>query len=386
MATEKEILLGVIGLGNMGRAHAALVRDGAIPGLRLAAVADPSPGALEPFGEASRFSGGAELIERAGVDAVLIATPHYSHTTLGEAALKRGLHVLVEKPISVHKADCERLIAAYSGDPGQVFAAMFNQRTDQRYRKARELIRSGELGELRRVNWVITDWFRTEAYYQSGGWRATWGGEGGGVLLNQCPHQLDLWQWLFGMPRRVTARCQIGRFHDIEVEDSVTALLEYDSGVHGVFATTTGEAPGVNRLEIVGDRGRLEIGAADSLSYHRNEVPADQFLRESAAPFAKPAAWDVRIPTGGKGEQHAGILRNFANAIRGMEPLIAPAVEGIHSVELANAMLLSSFTDRPVDLPMDAALYAAELKKKIDSSTFVKTTRKVETGDFNQSF
>ena len=387
MKSEGDIRIGIIGVGSMGANHARSILDGKVPGLALAAVADREASLREAFPGVACYEDGSELMRESGVDAVLIATPHYSHTTLGAEALGKGLHVLVEKPISVHKEDCEKLIAAYPGDPKQVFAAMFNQRTDPRYRKARELIRSGELGTIRRLNWVITDWFRTEAYYQSGGWRATWGGEGGGVLLNQCPHQLDLWQWMFGMPARVTARCQIGRFHDVEVEDSVTALLEYESGVQGVFVTTTGEAPGVNRLEIVGDRGRLEIGGGDDLRYERNEVPADRFLRESEGRFAKPGAWEVRIPAAGKGEQHVGILKNFVGAIRGTGELLAPAVEGIHSVELANAMLLSEFTGQPVDLPMDSAVYAAELKKKIETSTFVKKTREVEDkGDFNQSF
>ena len=387
MKSDDDIRIGIIGVGAMGANHARTIRAGKVPGLSLAAVADRNDALREAFPGVTGYADGSELIRESGVDAVLIATPHYSHTTLGAEALAKGLHVLVEKPISVHKEDCEKLIAAYPGDPKQVFAAMFNQRTDPRYRKARELIRSGELGTLRRLNWVITDWFRTEAYYQSGGWRATWGGEGGGVLLNQCPHQLDLWQWMFGMPTRITARCQIGRFHEVEVEDSVTALLEYESGVQGVFVTTTGEAPGVNRLEIVGDRGRIEIGVGDDLLYERNEVPADRFLAESEGRFAKPGAWEVRIPAAGKGEQHVGILKNFVGAIRGTEELLAPAVEGIHSVELANAMLLSEFTANPVDLPMDAAVYAAELKKKIESSTFVKKTRDVEdTGDFSQSF
>ncbi|MBC2603139.1 Gfo/Idh/MocA family protein [Puniceicoccus vermicola] len=387
MAKNEDIRIGIIGVGNMGGVHAKSIQDGKVPGLKLTAIADREEKNRDRVSDVKKFVEGSELIQSDEIDAVLISTPHYSHTTLGIEALQKGLHVLVEKPISVHKEDCEKLIAAYDGNPKQIFAAMFNQRTDFRYQKARELIQSGELGEIRRLNWIITDWFRTEHYYKSGGWRATWGGEGGGVLLNQCPHQLDLWQWLFGMPSRVTARCQIGRFHDIEVEDSVTALLEYDSGVQGVFITTTGEAPGVNRLEIVGDRGRLEISGGDTLKYHRNEVPAQKHLGESKTGFEKPSTWDVSIPTEGGGEQHVGILKNFVGAITGKEKLIAPAIEGIHSVELANAMLLSGFTDKPVQVPIDSAAYAAELKSRIENSTFVKKTVEAgEASDFSKSF
>ncbi len=389
MNLSPKIRLGIIGLGNMGTTHAKSILDGSVPGLELTAVADSDPARLESYADLARFDDGLALIASDAVDAVLVTTPHYSHTPLGVAALEAGRHLLVEKPISVHKLDCEELIAAYRPESGQIFAAMFNQRTDPRYRKLKELINDGTLGTIRRINWIITDWFRTESYYQSGGWRATWAGEGGGVLLNQCPHNLDLWQWLFGVPDRVTARCQIGRFHDIEVEDSVTALLEYDTGVQGVFVTTTGEAPGTNRLEVVGDHGRIVIDTErPGLTFKRNEKSSATFSRESTSSFAKPDVWDVSIPITGNGEQHVGILENFAAAIRGEEPLIAPAQEGIHSVELGNAMLLSSFRDRPISLPLDANEYAAELKKKIADSTFTKkaSTSAAPAGDFSKSY
>ena len=373
MTSGTTIRLGIIGMGNMGASHAKHILNGAIPGLQLTAVANRNPLRLEGFDGLYRFDDAYALIASEAVDAVLIASPHYSHKPLGIAALRAGLHVLVEKPIAVHKQDCEELLAAYRPGSGQVFAAMFNQRTDPRYRKLKELLDDGTLGAVRRINWIITDWFRTERYYQSGDWRATWEGEGGGVLLNQCPHNLDLWQWLFGMPERVTARCQIGRFHNIEVEDSVTAVLEYASGVQGVFVTTTGEAPGTNRMEVAGDNGKIVISNEQpDLLFTRNERPSSVFSKESASGFAKPGVWNITIPISGTGDQHVGIMKNFVAAIRGEEPLIAPAQEGIRSVELANAMLLSSFNDRPVTLPLDAAEYAEALKQKISESTFAK--------------
>lgn len=389
MSLVKDIRLGVIGLGNMGNVHARAVLEGRVPGLRLAAVADGHPPRLKPYQGIAQFDSGEALIASGEADAVLIATSHYSHTPLGIATLEAGLHLLVEKPISVHKQDGEKLIAAYRPNSGQIFAAMFNQRTDLRYLKLRELIQSGALGEVRRIQWTITDWFRSEFYYQSGGWRATWAGEGGGVLLNQCPHNLDLWQWLFGMPERIIARCQLGRFHDIEVEDSVTALFEYSSGTQGVFVTSTGEAPGTNRLEVAGDNGKvvIEIGQ-NAIAFTRNEQPTPKFSRQSQKAFGPPPVWDVSIPIQGTGEQHLGILKNFAQAIRGEEKLIAPAQEGIHSVELANAMLLSSFRDAPVRLPLDAEEYAEELEKRVAESTFVKNAPAHETiaSDFAKSF
>ena len=338
---EKKVRIGIVGTGNMGSAHARAIQEGKIPGAELTAVHSLEPEGLERFAPAEIFDDHTRLLDSGLADAVIIATPHYQHTTIGIEALKKGFHVLVEKPISVHKADAEKLVAAAKPRRKQVFAAMFNQRTDPHYIKLRELIRSGELGELVRVNWIITSWFRSQAYYDSGGWRATWAGEGGGVLMNQCPHQLDLLQWLCGMPRRVRAFCHLGKFHDIEVEDEVTAYLEYPNGATGVFITSTGEAPGTNRLEIAGTRGKVVAEGKSGLTFTRNEIPADVYCRETDNKFGRPPVWNVEIPVAGHGGQHVEVLNNFVDAIRKGTPLIAPAVEGIHSVELDNAMMLS---------------------------------------------
>ena len=329
------------------------------------------------------FTDHKELIKAGLCDAVLIVTPHYGHTTIGIDALKAGLHVLVEKPISVHKADCQRLIAAHQ-KKGQVFAAMFNQRTDPHYRKIKQMIERGDLGKLDRITWVITNWFRTESYYASGGWRATWAGEGGGVLLNQCPHNLDLWQWLFGMPDRVRGFCSLGRKHNIEVEDEVTAHLGYNNGCTGVFITSTGEAPGVNRLEIAGEHGRLTF-ENNELRFIRNEVSGNDFLRDSPEKFSTPPIWDVQIPITGNGGQHAEVLQNFIDAIVSGVALIAPAEEGIKSVELGNAMLYSSEIGKTLEMPLNAPAYERMLKNKIKTSRFVKKTREVAHQDMRQS-
>lgn len=367
---SRAVRTAVVGVGNMGAAHARQIAGGEIPGLELAAVCDTNPRRLQAFPDVPHFPDHHALLASGAAEAIVIATPHYDHTTIGIDALNAGLHVLVEKPISVHVADARRLIAAHR-DPKQVFAAMFNQRTDPKYIRLKALIDSGELGAVRRVHWTITNWFRTHHYYNSGGWRATWAGEGGGVLLNQCPHQLDLWQWLFGMPERVRAFCAIARYHDIEVEDDVTAYLEYASGATGVFSTTTGEAPGVNRLEIAAENGLITV-EGDAIRWTRNTVPMSEFSRTSAEPFAVPETERVVWEFNGSGPQHAGILANFADAIRAGAPLLAPAPEGIRSVELANAMLLSSAEERTLALPLDADAYAAHLRRLIDTSTFQK--------------
>ncbi len=369
----------------MGRAHAQTIAG--LPMATLAAVCDISSEAVERVTTEHKCKGygnAGDLIESGAVDAVLIATPHYDHTTIGIQALQAGLHVLVEKPISVHKADCERLIAAHTNKQ-QVFAAMFNQRTDPHYRRVKNLIESGELGDITRVNWIITSWFRPDAYYASGGWRATWAGEGGGVLMNQSPHQLDLLQWLCGMPEKVRASCHIGKYHDIEVEDEVTAYMEYPNGATGVFITSTGEAPGANRLEICGDRGRLTVENG-AIHFCRNEIGQREFSATTKSVFSRPPVWNIDIPVAGKGDQHTGIITNFLNAILHGAELIAPAAEGAHSVELANAMLYSSFTGRTVTLPLDSAAYEKKLQELISRSTFRKRTANATAEDITASF
>jgi predicted dehydrogenase len=381
----KEVRFGIIGLGNMGSNHARSLLEGKIPLATLSAVCDESPQATSRFPNIPAFTSVEALISSGLVDAVLIATPHFSHTPFGIAALNAGLHVLVEKPISVHKTDCERLIAAYQ--PGrQVFAAMFNQRTDPFYAKLRDLICTGELGALRRIQWTVTNWFRSEAYYNSGGWRATWAGEGGGVLLNQCPHNLDLWQWLFGMPDKVRAFATLGRYHAIEVEDDVTAYFQYNDGTTGVFITSTGEAPGTNRLEVAAERGRVVL-ENDRLTFTRNEIPTSEFSRTTTQPFAAPPTWQVEIPIQGHGPQHNGIITNFVEAILDGAPLLAPATEGIHSVELANAMLLSSFEGETISLPLDGARYEKLLRLKMaESKAKTGVVPAAAVGDFSKSF
>jgi predicted dehydrogenase len=264
---------------------------------------------------------------------------------------------------------------------------MFNQRTDSVYRKIRELVRGGELGKIRRVTWTITDWFRTEAYYASGGWRATWAGEGGGVLLNQCPHNLDLYQWIFGMPAKVRGFCKLGYHHKIEVEDDVTAYFEYKDGTSAVFITSTGEAPGANRLEISAERGRL-VMEGGKLSFTRNEIPMTEFSRTTTGSFSRPPVWNVEIPVVQTGEQHNGILKNFTNAILDGEKLLAPAAEGIHSVELGNAILMSSMLGETVEVPFAASKYDKLLKNLIATSRIKKKAVKKSAGgeDFSKSF
>lgn len=378
------VRLGIIGVGGMGSMHARWILDGGVDRVELTALCDLDRSKLEPFPGPKHYTRSRSLIRSGNVDAVLIATPHYAHTTIGADALQSGLHVLVEKPISVHKADCEKLIAAHQ-DKNLVFGAMFQQRTQPVYRKMKELLDSGTLGEIRRVMWEATHWFRSQAYYDSGGWRATWKGEGGGVLLNQAPHDLDMITWLCGMPSTVRGFCEIGKYHHIEVEDDVTTYLRYPNGATGVFVSTTAEAPGVMRIEIAGDNGLL-VKDESGLTLIKNETPTLEFCNTTQEKFAKPKNEKISIEIDDTPHGHCVITQNFVNAILDGEPLLAHAEEGIKSVELANAMLFSSLLGKPVEIPMDSAAFARRLRKLIRTSTFEKAVKEAKPENMEASF
>ena len=382
----KEVRIGVIGLGNMGSSHISNIEKGLVKNARLVAVCDIEPAKMKRFEVKYKcYADSRDLIRSGEVDMVMVETPHYSHTTIGIDALTVGVHTLVEKPLSVHKADCERLIAAHK-DKKVLFGAMFNQRTDPHYTKLRDILRKGMLGEITRVNWIITNWFRPQSYYDGGGWRATWKGEGGGVLMNQCPHQIDLMQWLFGMPKSVRAFCDLGKWHDIEVEDNVTAYFTYPNGATGVFITTTGEAPGTNRLEVCGENGKIVVEDG-KIVWTRNVTGQGEFLRTSPDAFSAPETWRVEIPANGYGAQHVGILQNFIDAIREATPIIAPAEEGIRSVEIANSMLYSSMKGKTVELPLDPKAYERMLKDLVkNSKRGEKVVKETKIADFSASF
>jgi predicted dehydrogenase len=379
--------LGLIGLGNIGRHHAGYLLEGQVPRCDLVAVCNPTAAKLEPYAAKGlqTFTDARALFASGAIDAVLIATPHYDHAPLGIAALEAGLHVMVEKPIAAHKADAERLLDCAARHPDRVLAGMFQLRVEPRYAKIRLLIEQGQLGRVQRVTWINTDWFRTETYYASGGWRATWKGEGGGVLLNQCLHNLDVLSWLFGRPSRVRGFCQFGQWHQIEVEDQVTAWFEYPDGSTGTFLSSTGEAPGTNRLEIAGSRGRLVL-ENNRLMFTRNSSDALEWSRTATVGFSKPDVVDIEHPFTDAPHPHANLLQNFVAAILDGAPLIAPGRDGLGSVELANAIVFSSLRGETLDLPLSGAAWEQELQRLISESRFTKQTRAVATEDFAASF
>ncbi len=364
------IKLGIIGIGNMGTSHCKNILDGKCPEIKITAVADRLESrrdwAKENLHDVEIFNEGRELINSADVDAVLIAVPHYAHPTLAIEAFEKGLHVMCEKPAGVY-TKAVRQMNDVAKKSGKVFAMMFNQRTNCVYRKMYELVKSGEFGEIRRVNWLITDWFRTQIYYDSGAWRATWAGEGGGVLLNQCPHNLDLLQWICGMPKKVRAFLHNGKWHDIEVEDDVTAYLEYENGATGVFITSTGDAPGTNRFEITMDKAKL-VCEDEKLVLYRLETGTKESIDTFKDGFKKPEYTVEEVKTDGENPQHIGVLNAFsANILRG-EKLVANGEEGIFGLTLSNAMHLSSWKNEMISLPLDEDEFLNELNVRRENS------------------
>ncbi|MGA2498513.1 MAG: Gfo/Idh/MocA family oxidoreductase [Tepidisphaeraceae bacterium] len=360
----EKVRLGVVGLGNMGSHHIGYLNtvDGAV----LAAVCDAEAARTAKYGQENvrQFSHYQQMIDSGTVDALIIATPHFQHGEICRAAFAKNIHILCEKPLAVTIGDARATIAAHAKSPQLKFALVFQQRATHLYSKMRDLVAAGDLGEITRISWFVTDWFRGWSYYASGGWRATWAGEGGGVLLNQCPHNLDLLQWIAGMmPRRITAVAFLGKTHPIETEDEASAILEFDNGAIGHFVTSTGEAPGTNRLEICGDRGKL-VAEHGKLTFARMRRGVREIREKDPAVFPTVEAWDIDIPyKSAKPESHAVITQNFVNAILKNDPLISDGDDGVKQVELSNAILMAGITRQAVELPLDAGAYDAFLKE-----------------------
>jgi predicted dehydrogenase len=391
MVEKTKVKLAVIGVGGMGSVH---VRDmEGIENAELVAVCDIDQERADRFAEmfaVPAFYDYRDLLAADLADAVIVATPHYDHTPIAIDFMNRGVNVLTEKPIAVHTQDGYKMIAAYEAarekHPGLVFSIMFQQRTYGFWRKIKEMIDAGELGKLVRASWIITEWFRTQAYYDNGGWRATWSGEGGGVLLNQCPHNLDLYQWFFGLPKRVTGFAAIGKYHNIEVEDEVTAFFEYENGMVGHFLTSTGESPGTNRLEIVGENGKL-VFEDGSLMFTRNESSMLDFIQTCPGSFDKVDNQTSEVEYEHHGEAgHRIMVRNFCDAILTGASLLAAGVEGIRGLTLGNAIMLSAFLNQPVDVPFADEVYAEKIAELARTSRFQKTVRKQEDTDMGKSF
>ncbi len=383
------VRFGIIGMGNMGTSHAKSFLAGKIRGMRITAVSDIEEEKLlwskENLPWAKTFGSAQELIESGETDAVIICTPHYSHPELVIKSLSEGLHVVSEKPAGVYTKQV-REMNDFAQKQDKTFAMMFNQRTNCVYRKIKEIVESKKYGEIRRVNWIITDWYRTQAYYNSGGWRATWVGEGGGVLLNQSPHQLDLWQWICGMPSKVRAFCHEGKWHDVEIEDDVTVYAEYPNGATGVFVTSTGDFPGSNRLEITMDKAKLVCEKGEKITLFELEESLSENIACCENGFARIPYKETEVETDGVNDQHPGVLNAFSDHILYGTPLVAEGIEGINGLMISNAAHLSSWTNETVSLPIDEDKFYSLLKDKAASSKKKENVCVKVTEDMSSTF
>ncbi len=369
-----KVRFGIVGCGNMGTGHAKNFLDGKIENGYISAVCDIDSDKFaffkEKFGDSIKYFSNAEEMFKSGeCDVVMICTPHYIHPDLAILAMDNNLHCIVEKPAGVYTLQVKKMLERNEAND-KILGIMFNQRTNPVFKKMRQMIQDGQLGEIKRTNWIITNWYRTQDYYDSGSWRATWAGEGGGVLYNQAPHNLDLFQWIVGMmPSKLRAFCHFGKWHNIEVEDDVTCYCEYPNGATGVFITTTADAPGTNRFEVTGTKGTLIMDADNdgAFNLYFKELEVDErvhcFTEEG---FNRPPCKEtVKIEIDAPNPQHAGICNNIANAVLGLEEVYAPATDGIYGVQLANAMLLSTWLNKDIEIPFDDELFYEELKKRI---------------------
>ena len=386
---ERKIKLGFIGFGNMGTNHARNILEGRNPEFEVVAATECRPERVQWCRENMNasivyYSDPIAMLDSGTIEACLIATPHYDHPKFAIECMKRGIHVMLEKPAGVYTRQVREMNAVAAQHPEVVFGMMFNQRTNCVYRKMRELVQSGKYGQIRRTNWLITNWYRPQAYFDSGAWRATWRGEGGGVLLNQCPHQLDLWQWICGMPVKVHTHMHFGKWHDIEVEDDVTAYVEYANGATGVFITSTGDAYGSNRFEVQMDKAKLVV-ENDVLRVWEFEMTEQEFSSTNTNAFGRLQANEIEVETDGENPQHVGIMRAWANAILHGEQLVADGVEGINGLMLSNAMHLSAFLGKTVEIPFDEDLYYEELMKRVATSRW-KDEKAAVSADLSKTY
>ncbi|WP_407271864.1 Gfo/Idh/MocA family protein [Radiobacillus sp. PE A8.2] len=376
----EKVRLGIIGFGVQGGNYADFIANGKVKGMEIGAICDieeeKQEAAKQQYPNVPFFNNYTDMLESGNVDAIVTCVPHYLHPEMGIGSIKRDIHALIEKPAGVYTKQVKELNDFAATKPDVLFGIMFNQRTNKLYQKVKEIVDSGDIGNIRRTNWIITSWWRPQGYYEQSAWRATWEGEGGGVLVNQAPHQIDLLQWICGMPKKVYSNVKYGYQRNIPVEDEVTVLLDYGNGATGVFITCTHDVIGTDRFEILGDNGKIVVEDSKKVTIKRLHKPE----AEMSATMSMQEVNEIVTGKGTEGiyneevlefesawgEQHINVLQNFANSLIHGEAILAPGSDGINGVSLANAIHLSSWLGKEVELPIDEEVYYQELMKKVE--------------------
>ncbi|MDD4316092.1 MAG: Gfo/Idh/MocA family oxidoreductase [Clostridia bacterium] len=366
------VCIAVIGIGRIGSVHARNLKKGKVTGARLVAICDVQKQAYSTFCEKYGFIPCYEdyklMLEEIKPRAVIIATEHYFHTEIAEYCIENGVDVLVEKPVGVTTEAVKKLIAVSKSHPEVKAAVMYNQRTNPLYARAKRLVKSGALGKVVRINYIITDWYRSQAYYNEGGWRASFCGEGGGALINQCIHQLDLLQWIAGMPKSVWVRA-FTKNRNITVENDVTALFRYEDDVFCSFSASTHELRGTNRLEIAGDKGRIVIDGL-RMKYYAFAKSEGEINASTQNGYGAVQRKTLRYSyfrfkfVARLGEQRK-LIQNFVNSLNNNSPLLSPLTDGLNAVELINAAYLSAWENKEIAIPIDDRNYVDMLSSKI---------------------
>lgn len=369
MNIAKKVRMAIIGIGNMGRTYACNIADGFVEGMELTAVCcrneEGRRWAKERLGEGLVLVDSTDkLFELEDVfDAVLIVTPHKIHPELTIKAFEKGYHVFCDKPAGITARDARRMIES-GKRAGKAYAMMFHNRTMPVYEKIKEMLTLGEVGELLRIDYVNTKPYRTKCYHTSSPWRSSFEHEGGGLLINQGQHYLDLWQWLFGMPKRLTATIDYGKYNDFTVDDNCTIYMEFAGGVRGRFFSSTGEPAGEERIEVVGTKAKL-VCLDGTLTVSRYERSTKEWYETNTEPFGKLKIEKEVITYEPCKAPYVVMLQNFSDHLRKGVALIADGYDGYRTLQLSNAAYTSSWLEKEIELPVEETVFAQLLNEAV---------------------
>ena len=372
--------LGIAGIGVIGESYLKLFKEGRIKEGEVAAVASRNTQRVEKIleklnlQEVRVYGSLKEMLEKESLSGVIITTPHKLHVSMMKEALQMGVSVLTDKPLSSTRKEAEEMAVFAKDYPDLVKGVLFNKRANPIHKEIKKIIESGELGILRRALYEVTDYYRSHRYYEESGWRGTYEEEGGGVLMNQAVHQMDLLTWFTDLPKEVMAFLKEGSHRPMTTENDAYLHLFYEGGGVGHFITSTHESPGVHRLELSFDQGQILMENEKTLKITKLQEPEEDFSRKTETLFAHvPGTLEVKEfePLEDK-EEHVRTIENFIRAIEGKEKIQSSLEEAVKSITLVNAAYLSHFTGKKGAMDFSLEEYDRELHRKIQEERALK--------------